>query len=143
MAVSKGGFVSKMSIGKRNEFLVWAKLIEAGFDVYPSLVDDKGIDGIVGANGKYFEIQIKSGANWVNQRGFKKEVLEANPTRIYLVYNYTVNEFRYFTARQILEEVFWSHSISWKLSQINLNKAMLEKYKAHDWSGFLSYLTAV
>lgn len=80
MAVSKGGFVSKMSIGKRNEFLVWAKLIEAGFDVYPSLVDDKGIDGIVGANGKYFEIQIKSGANWVNQRGFKKEVLEANPT---------------------------------------------------------------
>ncbi|MCF5349734.1 hypothetical protein GIW08_28675, partial [Pseudomonas simiae] len=95
-----------MSIGKRNEFLVWAKLIEAGFDVYPSLVDDKGIDGIVGANGKYFEIQIKSGANWVNQRGFKKEVLEANPTRIYLVYNYTVNEFRYFTAQQILEEVF-------------------------------------
>ncbi len=143
MAVSKGGFVSKMSIGKRNEFLVWAKLIEAGFDVYPSLVDDKGIDGIVGSNGKYFEIQIKSGANWVNQRGFKKEVLEANPTRIYLVYNYTVNEFRYFTAQQILEEVFWSHSISWKLSQINLNKAMLEKYKAHDWSGFLSYLTAV
>lgn len=135
--------MSKMSIGKRNEFLVWAKLIEAGFDVYPSLVDDKGIDGIVGSNGKYFEIQIKSGANWVNQRGFKKEVLEANPTRIYLVYNYTVNEFRYFTAQQILEEVFWSHSISWKLSQINLNKAMLEKYKAHDWSGFLSYLTAV
>lgn len=138
-----GGFVSKMSIGKRNEFLVWAKLIEAGFDVYPSLVDDKGIDGVIGVNGKYFEIQIKSGANWVNQRGFKKEVLEANPTRIYLVYNYTINEFRYFTAQQILEEVFWSHSISWKLSQINLNKAMLEKYKAHDWSGFLSYLTAV
>jgi len=135
--------VSKMSIGKRNEFLVWAKLIEAGFDVYPSLVDDKGIDGVIGVSGKYFEIQIKSGANWVNQRGFKKEVLEANPTRIYLVYNYTINEFRYFTAQQILEEVFWSHSISWKLSQINLNKAMLEKYKAHDWIGFLSYLTAV
>lgn len=135
--------MSKMSIGKRNEFLVWAKLIEAGFDVYPSLVDDKGIDGVIGVSGKYFEIQIKSGANWVNQRGFKKEVLEANPTRIYLVYNYTINEFRYFTAQQILEEVFWSHSISWKLSQINLNKAMLEKYKAHDWIGFLSYLTAV
>jgi hypothetical protein len=134
--------MSKMSIGKRNEFLVWAKLIEAGLDVYPSLVDDKGIDGVVGSNGKYFEIQIKSGSNWVNQRGFKKEVLEANPTRIYLVYNYTANQFRYFTAQQILDEVFWAHSISWKMSQINLNKTMLEKYKAHDWGGFISYLKA-
>ncbi|MBW1248370.1 hypothetical protein I7860_16925 [Pseudomonas tolaasii] len=134
--------MSKLSIGKRNEFLVWAKLIEEEFDVYPSLVDDKGIDGIVGSNGKYFEIQIKSGANWVNQRGFKKEVLEANPTRIYLVYNYTANQFRYFTAQQILQETFWANSISWRMSQINLNKSMLEKYKAHDWDGFISYLKA-
>lgn len=134
--------MSKLSIGKRNEFLVWAKLIEEEFDVYPSLVDDKGIDGVVGSNGKYFEIQIKSGANWVNQRGFKKEVLEANPTRIYLVYNYTANQFRYFTAQQILQETFWANSISWRMSQINLNKSMLEKYKAHDWDGFISYLKA-
>lgn len=132
--------MNKMSIGKRNEFLVWAKLIEAGLDVYPSLVDDKGVDGVVGSNGKYFEVQIKSGANWVNQRGFKKEVLEENPARIYLVYNYTANQFRYFTAQQILGEASWAHSILWKMSQINLNKAMLEKYKSHDWDGFLVYL---
>ncbi|MCY1292996.1 hypothetical protein D9M68_342750 [compost metagenome] len=130
----------KLAIGKRNEFRVWAWLIEEGFDVYPSLVDDKGIDGIVGINGKYFEIQIKSGKNWNNQRGLGEALLSKSLERIYLIFNYTADEVRYFTAQEILDEPEWQDSIRWQMPQIKLPKKILEKYKDHDWDGFLGYL---
>lgn len=130
----------KLAIGKRNEFRVWAWLIDEGFDVYPSLVDDKGIDGIVGFNGKYFEIQIKSGKNWNNQRGIGEVQLSKSLERIYLIFNYTVDEVRYFTAQQILDEPEWQDSIRWQMPQIKLPKNTLEKYRDHDWDGFISYL---
>lgn len=130
----------KLAVGKRNEFKVWAWLIDEGFDVYPSLVDDKGIDGIIGVNGKYFEIQIKSGKSWSNQRGMGKAQLSKSLERIYLIFNYTTDEVRYFTAQQILNEPEWQESINWLMPQIKLPKNTLEKYKHHDWNGFLGYL---
>lgn len=130
----------KLAIGKRNEFRVWAWLIDEGFDVYPSLVDDKGIDGIIGVDGKYFEIQIKSGKNWNNQRGIGEVQLSKSLERIYLIFNYTIDEVRYFTAQQILDEPEWQESIRWLMPQIKLPKNTLEKYKDHDWDGFISYL---
>ncbi len=130
----------KLAIGKRNEFRVWAWLIDEGFDVYPSLVDDKGIDGIVGFEGKYFEIQVKSGKNWSNQRGFGIEKLLESPERIYLIFNYTTDEVRYFTAQQILDEPEWQESIRWPMPQIKLPKNTLERYQHHDWNGFINYL---
>lgn len=130
----------KMAIGKRNEFRVWAKLIDAGFDVYPSLVDDKGIDGLVGFNGKYFEVQIKSGMNWVNQRGIGTAALSVNPDRVFIIYNYALEQIRYFTANQILGESEWHESVTWRIPQIKLNKALLGKYELHDWDGLFKYL---
>ncbi|GHU14594.1 hypothetical protein FACS189441_4580 [Betaproteobacteria bacterium] len=131
---------SKLAIGKRNEWAIWAWLIRDGFDVYPSVVDDKGIDGIVGYKGTYFEIQIKSGKNWSSQRGISKETLESSKERIYLIFNYTEDEVLYFTADEILHEKEWKESIRWKFSQIRLNTAMREKYKDHDWNGLVQYL---
>ena len=131
----------RSAIGKRNEFRVWAWLIDEGFDVYPTLVDDKGIDGIVGNNGKYFEIQIKSGKNWNNQRGIGRSALSQNPDRIFLILNYSLDEVRYFTANQILNEAEWSESIDWEMPQIKLPETLLKKYKNHDWAGFLKHLS--
>lgn len=133
--------MNKAAIGKRNEFQIWAWLIEEGLDVYPSLVDDKGIDGLVGnQNGKYFEVQIKSGKNWNNQRGLKKEILEKNPNRVFVIFNYIDQEIRYFTGQDILNEPDWAESITWNMSQIKLTKLMLKKYQSHDWYGLVRYL---
>jgi hypothetical protein len=132
---------SKLAIGKRNEWTIWARLMQNGFDVYPSVVDDKGIDGIIGHKGTYFEVQIKSGKNWNSQRGFRKEALESSRERIYLIFNYTEDEFFYFTADEILQENEWKESILWKFSQIKLTTAMREKYKDHDWNGLVQYLS--
>lgn len=49
----KAEIKNKLAIGKRNEFAIWGYLLGEGFDVFPSLVDDKGIDGVVGYNGRY------------------------------------------------------------------------------------------
>ncbi|MDD2162575.1 hypothetical protein N1078_18605 [Pseudomonas sp. MIL19] len=131
---------NKLAIGKRNEFAIWGYLLEAGFDVFPSLVDDKGIDGIVGHKGRYFEVQIKSGENWNNPRGLSRATASANPERIFLIYNTSVDDVRYFTGQHILDEPEWQQSIDWKISQIKLPKRLLEKYESHNWEGFIAYL---
>lgn len=136
----KAEIKNKLAIGKRNEFAIWGYLLGEGFDVFPSLVDDKGIDGIVGHNGRYFEIQIKSGENWNNQRGLSRAAVSLNLERIFLIYNTTVDEVRYFTGQQILDEAEWQASIDWTISQIKLPKRMLEKYAEHNWAGFITYL---
>ncbi|ELA7327638.1 hypothetical protein Q9X94_003775 [Vibrio alginolyticus] len=130
----------KLSLGKRTELRVWSWLIDEGFDVYPSLVDDKGIDGLVGFKGYYYEVQIKSGKNWSNQRGIKADILENHPNRIFLIVNYTLDEVRYFTSTDILNEQEWTESTKWKIPQIKLNRKTLEKYQAHNWDGFVQYL---
>lgn len=49
------------SYGKRQEFKAIAKLLELGFDVYSTLVDDQGIDCVMRLNCKrYLDIQIKA-----------------------------------------------------------------------------------
>lgn len=131
---------NKLAIGKRNEFAIWGYLLGEGFDVFPSLVDDKGIDGIVGYKGRYYEVQIKSGENWNNQRGISRSAVSANLDRIFLIYNTTENEVRYFTGQQILDEVEWQKCIDWTVSQIKLPRRMLQKYEAHNWAGFVVYL---
>lgn len=134
--------MNKLAIGKRNEFAIWGYLLEEGFDVFPSLVDDKGIDGIVGHNSRYFEVQIKSGENWNNQRGLSRAAVSVNPERIFLIYNTNEDEVRYFTGQHILDEVEWQECIDWRISQIKLSKRMLVKYQNHDWVGFTAYLRA-
>lgn len=136
----KAEIKNKLAIGKRNEFAIWGYLLCEGFDVFPSLVDDKGIDGIVGHEGRYFEVQIKSGENWNNQRGLSRVAVNVNPDRIFLIYNTIEDEVRYFTGRQILDEAEWQKSIDYSISQIKLPKRMLEKYQAHNWAGFVAYL---
>ncbi|MDY1046951.1 hypothetical protein SOM55_09075 [Pseudomonas coleopterorum] len=131
---------NKLAIGKRNEFVIWGYLLAEGIDVFPSLVDDKGIDGVVGYMGRYFEVQIKSGENWNNQRGLSRKAVSHNPERIFLIYNTTADEVRYFTGAQILNEPAWEVSIDWSRAQIKLPKLMLDKYKDHNWDGFIAYL---
>lgn len=131
---------NKLAIGKRNEFAIWGYLLGEGFDVFPSLVDDKGIDGIVGHQGRYFEVQIKSGENWNNPRGLSRSAVSKNLDRFFLIYNTTEDEVRYFTGQQILDEPEWRECIDWTISQIKLPKQMLEKYEAHNWAGLVVYL---
>lgn len=49
------------SFGKRQEYVVIAELLRRGFDVYMTLVDDRGIDCIIRLNDDcYIDVQIKA-----------------------------------------------------------------------------------
>ena len=52
------------SFGKRHEFLAIAELLDRGYDVYQTLVDDQGIDCVlrreINEEPKYIDIQIKA-----------------------------------------------------------------------------------
>ena len=53
--------MNRVKKGRFGEYFVILKLIEQGFDIYPSLVDDRGVDLVVSnPQGAYLEIQIKS-----------------------------------------------------------------------------------
>ncbi|MDG6908615.1 MAG: hypothetical protein JRN20_22845 [Nitrososphaerota archaeon] len=57
-------FRSLSSFGKRQEYVAIAKLLEKGYDVYQTLVDDQGIDcivrKIVKKEPRYIDVQIKA-----------------------------------------------------------------------------------
>ncbi|MEW6722402.1 MAG: hypothetical protein AB1324_04015 [Candidatus Micrarchaeota archaeon] len=132
--------MEKPNIGKRNEFSVWARLLEYGIDVYPSLVDDKKIDGLIGLNGHYFEVQIKSGKEWNRPRGFSYEICKKNPNRIFIIYNYTKKAHIFLTGEDILKEKEWKETTRWDLPQLKWNKKILEKYSSHDFDGLIRFL---
>ncbi len=55
---------STLSFGKRQEYLAIAELLDRGYDVYQTLVDDQGIDCVIRKESndvpKYIDIQIKA-----------------------------------------------------------------------------------
>lgn len=60
--------MSSIFKGKSSEYFVYSRLMEAGFDIYPAIVDDKGIDCIIRLDeNKYLDIQIKSSSKDANQ----------------------------------------------------------------------------
>lgn len=62
--------------GKIGEYLIILKLIGKGFDVFPSLVDNRGVDIVIrNDKGTYIEIQIKSVWSESNAEWFQIQTL--------------------------------------------------------------------
>ncbi|NHB70424.1 hypothetical protein [Perlabentimonas gracilis] len=73
--------------GKRQEYKAIAKLLELGFDVYTTLVDDKGIDCIIRIDSqRYMDVQIKARSIdncMLKYRGFFPQISIPNPRENY------------------------------------------------------------
>ncbi len=64
-------YKDSVSFGKRQEYVVVAELLKRGFDVYMTLVDDKGIDCIIRKDEHtYIDIQIKARSKTAQQWNF-------------------------------------------------------------------------
>jgi len=56
------------SFGKRQEYSIISELLKRGFDVYTTLVDDRGIDCVIRLDDRrYLDIQIKARSKDVKQ----------------------------------------------------------------------------
>lgn len=57
--------LNHLQLGRYGEYFAKMEFTKAGFDVYTSEVDDKGIDFVVRKNeNEYFDIQVKSVRNY-------------------------------------------------------------------------------
>lgn len=80
------------SYGKRQEFKAIAKLLELGYDVYSTLVDDQGIDCIIRlSNKRYLDVQIKARSEKckLNHRGYFPRLLIKEETDNYFFIFYS------------------------------------------------------
>ncbi len=59
--MARRSYRSSASFGKRQEFAAIAELFRRGYDVYLTLVDDRGIDCVIRQSPRrYFDVQIKA-----------------------------------------------------------------------------------
>lgn len=80
-------FRSSASFGKRQEFVAIAALLQRGYDVYLTLVDDQGIDCVVRQGpDRYFDIQVKARSKDANPKnaGFFPQLPIENPRPNYI-----------------------------------------------------------
>ncbi len=56
--------ISHLQLGKIAEYYAQAEFLSYGFEVYDTIVDDRGIDFIARANDRVFEIQVKAVRNY-------------------------------------------------------------------------------
>lgn len=107
------------SYGKRQEFKAIAKLLEFGFDVYSTLVDDMGIDCVIRiSNNRYLDIQIKARSKTcsLKNRGYFP---------LLLIKENTDNYFFIFYSEQI--DTYWvlpSQDIVKMATQIKTNVSL-------------------
>ncbi len=95
----KWGHLSNIQLGRYAEYFVKMEFTLAGFDVYTSEVDEKGIDFIIRKDkDRYYDIQVKSvrGLNYIffpkDKFNLRENLLaaivvffEGKPPKIYLI----------------------------------------------------------
>ena len=74
------------SFGKRQEYVAVAKLLQEGFDVYMTLVDDQQIDCVVRLGGReprYLDVQIKARSKQAKYPGYFAGIKIEKPRKNY------------------------------------------------------------
>lgn len=74
--------LSHLQLGKYGEYFAKMEFTKAGFDVYTSEVDDKGIDFVIRKNdSEHYDVQVKSVRNY-NYVFMRKEVFHLKENMI-------------------------------------------------------------
>lgn len=89
--------LNKQQLGRYGEVWAFIEFLSYGLDVYPTEVDDHGVDLVVkDAHGKYWDVQVKSVRNWT-YIFFKNEYIERansldNPNLLICYMNFAEGE---------------------------------------------------
>lgn len=105
-------FRSSASFGKRQEYLAVARLLQLGFDVYMTLVDDQQIDCVIRQekNGKlrYLDIQIKARSKDCEPRNAGRfaamEIRQPRKDFFFIFYSGQANTYWVLPSRKLIQE---------------------------------------
>ncbi|MCG9909845.1 MAG: DUF4365 domain-containing protein [Flavobacteriales bacterium] len=119
------------SYGKRQEFKAIAKLLELGFDVYSTLVDDQGIDCVIRIDSKrYLDIQIKARSKTcsLKNRGYFPllSIKEKNDNYFFVFYSEMIDTYWVIPSSDIMR---MAHEDKTNVS-LNKNGTNAGKYAA-------------
>jgi len=94
--------------GTASEHQVIGQLIDAGIDVYQTVVDDQGIDAVLRIDSgsdkaQYFDLQIKSSRTWSGIRG-RISALGKRENTVLILFNSTEHQCLWFVAGEIEKE---------------------------------------
>ncbi|MBI9060280.1 MAG: hypothetical protein JEZ01_21110 [Labilibaculum sp.] len=135
-------FRDSASFGKRQEFLTMADLLKRGYDVYPTLVDDKQIDCIIRMETekgpKYIDIQIKARSKSAKKEswGAWPSVKLENPRKnlVYIFYSEPLETIWIIPSIAISQLGYQSKStMETPIYQLNFEKVKKKKGKVIDF----------
>jgi hypothetical protein len=97
--------MNKLKKGRYGEYYIILRLLEEGYEIYTSLVDDRGVDLVVkNVNGNFIEVQIKSvwERNWfqIQSKSDKKNLIKDN----YFVIGLDINKFCWIFPSKVFFE---------------------------------------
>jgi hypothetical protein len=117
--------------GTASEHQVVGQLIDAGLDVYQTVVDDQGIDAVLRVEKRpskrvrYFDLQIKSSRTWSGIRGHIA-ALGKGANTVLILFNSSTHECLWFDSEGISKH-FPGTGFDW--GDIFLDKARVERFK--------------
>ena len=134
---------STASFGKRIEYVVIGELLRRGYDVYQTLVDDRGIDCIIRheRNGRlpYMDVQIKARSKdcqaYDAGRFAGLKVDDPRPNYIFLFYSEQVDCYWVFPSRELV-----NHACRLKRGTYHLNLCGTKKGVAYAFPKYERYL---
>lgn len=130
--------------GTASEHQVVGQLLDAGFDVYQTIVDDQGIDAVLRVptpSGlvRYFDLQTKSSRTWSGIRG-KIATLGQRTNTVLILFNSSLHESLWFDSKDIAKN-FPGTGGDW--GDVFLGKVQVEAFRAEgrsDLTGLLRRL---
>lgn len=116
--------------GTASEHQVVGQLLDAGFDVYQTIVDDQGIDAVLRVRTRsgairYFDLQTKSARTWNGIRG-KISSLGKRDNTVLILFNSSTHQCLWFDARGIAEH-FPRNGGDW--GDVFLDKARVKAFE--------------
>lgn len=116
------GYKNTASFGRRQEYSVIAELLKRGFDVYMTLVDDKGIDCVIRLDDKkYLDIQIKARSKEAKQWNFFAAMSFTVRDNFYFIFYTEKNNYFWVIPSKDVEEWGSKNKTGKNVGKISLN----------------------
>ena len=134
MPKMKWSELGKMQLGRYAEHYAMMEFVSYGYDVYSAEVDDKGIDFVIKAHDKFYEVQVKSARNYNYTCVMKDKMdIEDNHRLVCLLHFIDDN----LPEVYILSAIAWknpndllrNNRYEWGINIVRKNQPIMDLYK--------------
>ena len=136
---------SSKSFGERYEYRAISELLEHGYDVYKTLIDDQGIDCIIrkvmNGSPKYVDLQIKARSEKAKDPATfsAMDIINPRPNYAFMFYSEKLNEFWIIPSTVLVNGLAYRNKQGKNLGRFRLDLAGKENGKPKPKDKFEKY----